>query len=63
MPLKKGAYDQLMTEALRRRLADADCQQLRSEVSELEEVDGPDYLARHVASHIRIALGSGGVSR
>ncbi len=58
MPMKEGAYDQLVTQAVRGALDQLDPRQLKAQLEDLEEADSPDYLARHVARQIQAALRS-----
>jgi hypothetical protein len=54
--LKNGLYDQLITPAVRDALAEQNEAGVNASIDELEESDSPDYLARHLARQIKIAL-------
>jgi len=54
--LKKGLYDQLITRSVRDALEEQNGRGVNASIDELEESDGPDYLARHLARQIKTAL-------
>ncbi len=56
--MNEGIYDQLITQKLRRSIANIDSARLRVVQSALEEADSPHYLSRHLAKQIKTALAS-----
>ncbi|HVH88972.1 MAG TPA: hypothetical protein VM912_19805 [Terriglobales bacterium] len=54
--MKKGLYDQLITRSVRDALEEQNGPGVNASIDELEESDGPDYLARHLARQIKTAL-------
>ena len=55
MPIKKGVYDQLVTDRIRQALDKLEGH-FQYELDELEEADCPDYISRHLARQIKSAL-------
>ena len=56
--MKPGIYDLLVTDDVRRALDALSDEKIRSGLTELEEHQLPDYLARHLMRQIRIAMNS-----
>jgi len=56
---EEGLYDQLVTERLRQSLESHVASGVRSLISALEEIDCPDYLARHTHPADQISFAGG----
>jgi superfamily II DNA or RNA helicase/HKD family nuclease len=57
-PYKPGLYDQLLTRRLHRYLTEQKPPSLEHLLESLDDAEAPDYIARHLFSHIKSALRS-----